>query len=307
MYFLRFKRLPLVLGALIGLLLPYPEAYAPGAHLWGFICISLMLVEHILMVCVSVRFGGFKEGVTVAGWSLLVAGMTLPEFYREAQNISARVREEWERENKLARDRAAAQRAAMRAAVEERGRRYSRRLVRLMGGDAETASLVSAQLIQLDPAAAEEKLLRAERLAAFLQQASPLGDQHMAHLTALFQRPVSLTEADTAAQAYLCQVRREARLLRDADELGIRCRVDRLLSQHGVEAAEAEVIRTRNQAAREQELRSLQAAVEAAPAHYHGHLKDLLAKVRAELSNPREFRKAAHALRQRLPKNGHIR
>lgn len=306
MYFLRFKRLPFVLGALIGLLLPFPEEYARGAHLWGFICVSVMLVEHILMVCVAVRFGGFKEGVTVAGWALLVAGMTLPEFYQKAQDLHAQVHAEWEREHKLAQDRAAAQRAAMRAAVEERARRYSRRLSRLVGGDADAVHRASTGLVQLDPAAAEEKLRRAERLAMFLQQASPLGDEHMAHLTALFQRPITLTEADTAAQAYLCQVRREARLLQDADELGIRSRVDQLLTQHGVEAAEAEVIRRRHLSEREQELRNLQAAVDAAPPHYHGHLKDLLARVRSELSNPREFRKAVHALRQRLPKNGHV-
>lgn len=307
MYFFRFQRLPFVVGALIGLFLPIPEAYAPGAHLWGFICVSVMLLEHILVVCLSVRFGGFKEGVAVAGWALLAEGMTLPEFYQAAKKTYVQAHEEWEREHKLARDRAAAERAAMRAVVEERARRYSRRLARLMEGDTEAASQVSQQLAHLDPAAAEEKLRRAERLAMFLQQASSLGDQHMAHLTALFQRPVSLAEADRAAQAYLAKVRYAQNLLEEAQRLGVQAEVSRVLSQQGEEAANNVLIQARARAARHLELQTLQVEVNHAAPHDRGFLNELLADARAHGANPREFRKAVHALRQKLPKNGHVR
>lgn len=305
MYFLRVRRMPFTTGALIGLFLPLPEPYAHAAHLWGFICMSVVLMEHLLTVALSVRFGGWKEGMPVAGWALFVAGMTLPEFYLRAKEVHSSLQEEWERECRLAAERAAAQQAARRALLEERARRYTRRVSRLVGAHDLGVVKVSQILAQLDPAEAEDRLARAQRLAGFLEQARPLGEQHVVHLEQLFSQRLSPAEQYSAAQMYLTTVRRKRVLLEEARLLFVQGEVAQTLEHQGEEAAHKILVHARARAARHLELQQLKAEVDRAPAHDRGQLNELLAVVRAQLADPRQFRKAAYALRQALPHNGH--
>ncbi|MEK7540181.1 MAG: hypothetical protein AAB558_02950 [Patescibacteria group bacterium] len=305
MYFLRVRRMPFTTGVLIGLFLPLPEPYAHVAHLWGFICMSVILVEHLLTVALCVRWGGWKEGVQVAGRALFSAGLTLPEFNLRVKEVNRRVREEWEQERRLAAERAATQQAAKRALLEERARRYVRRLSRLIGADDPGVAKFSHTLAQLDQAAAEVRLARVQRLAGFLEQARPLGEQHVVHLEQLFSQGLSPAEQDSAAQTYLTTVRRTGVLLEEARLLGVQGEVAQTLEHQGEEAAHQVLVHVRARVARHLELQQLKADVDRTPAHDRGHLNELLAVVKAQLADPRQFRKAVYTLRQALPQNGH--
>lgn len=308
MYYLRLRRFPFVALVLIGFLLPLPEPYATVAGFAAWASSTVMLVEHLIILAVSVHYGGWYQGFAVAGWAIVVAGTTLPEFHRKSKELLRLLEEDWQREQVMAAQQARFAEAAKQAALAERevrSRRYIKRLRRLLGGDTPELEQTSLVLTTFHPVEAEARLQRAERMSVLLGEASQLGQEHVDYLTRLFDQRLSQAEEERQAQAYLGQVCRLNAMLKEAHQLQVADEVAGRLQRGDEAAAGAVLTRARASAARHLELQQLKSEVVRAPAHSRGHLTDLLANVRVNLGNPREFRKAVYTLRQSLPKNGH--